>query len=167
MKIPLTPGQAVTVHGWLHPRVWLTWAEVLADPKLTFGYLHGTCKLAEHSLHLLQPDIAAWVKAGRVELADCPRLGPWDAHPVRDLRADLADLLRTGWGADTLGKAGVTYDDLVGVGLVAENMVLFSGITLAGWASLGFRREHAERVPAAALTRLFGIGRNEVLACLK
>ena len=115
----------------------------------------------------VQPDIAAWVKAGLVCLADCPRLRPWDAHPVRDLKADLADLIQTRWTNETLGQLGVTYDDLVGVGLIPENMLLFSGITLAGWATLGFRREHADRVPPATLYRLFRMAKPDVLACLK
>lgn len=167
MKLPLTPGQAVTVHGWVRARQWLTWADVLVDAKLTFGFLTGTCKLSEASLHLLQPDMAAWVKAGRVSLEDCPRLGPWGAHPIRDLRADLADIIRMGWTAEALGRLGVTYEDLVGVGLLPESMPLFSGVTLMGWAGLGFRREHADRIAPAVLYRLFGMAKPDVLGCLR
>ena len=167
MKLQLTPGQAVTIHGWARPRTYLTWSDVLLDPKLTFAYLTDTCKLSDTSLHLLQPDIAAWVKAGRVVLADCPRLCPWDAHPIRDLHADLADLLQARWTADVLSRLGVSYEDLKGVGLIPENMSLFSWITLAGWATLGFRREHADAVQPRTLYRLFGMSKPDVLASLR
>ena len=41
-KIPLTAGQAVTVHGWIRARTCLSWGDVLADDRMTFRFLNET-----------------------------------------------------------------------------------------------------------------------------
>jgi hypothetical protein len=41
------------------------------------------------------------------------------------------------------------------------------GFTLMMWASLGFRRPHAEAAPPNTLYRLFGMAKHEVLASLR
>jgi hypothetical protein len=63
-------------------------------------------------------------------------------------------------------KMGVTYDDLVGLGLTPETMVLLN-YTLSMWAALGFRRHHAEAAPANTLYRLFGMTKQDVMAALR
>lgn len=108
MKITLTAGQAVTVHGWARARRCLVWGDVLIGEGLTFKFLHEGCALGEASLHTLQPDIEAWVRAEKVVLEDLPRLGLWGAHPIRDLRADLGDMIRMHWPPEQLRKMGVT-----------------------------------------------------------
>jgi hypothetical protein len=165
MKIALTPGQAVTLHGWWRARPSLTWPDVLADESLTFGRL-AAANLREQDLHLLQPDLQAWIKLSRVSLADCPRMRLWDAHPVRDFKADLADLISMRWSADTLARMGVTYADLQALGVTAETMALFN-FTLLMWSSLGFQRAHALDIPHNTLFRLFNMSKQDVLACLK
>jgi len=165
MKILLTPGQAVCLHGWWRARPSLTWPDVLADEALTFGRLFDV-NLREQDLFLLQPDLQAWIKLSRVSLADCPRMRPWDAHPVRDFRADLADLIAMRWSADTLARMGVSYTDLQSLGVTADTMALFN-FTLMMWSSLGFQRAHAVEVPHNTLYRLFNMSKQDVLACLK
>ena len=41
MRITITPGQAVTIHGWWRARQSLTWGDVLTnhEPELTFSRL--------------------------------------------------------------------------------------------------------------------------------
>lgn len=165
MRIHLTPGQAVSVHGWLRARQTLTWGDVIVGDKLVFSRLLGF-NVSEQNLYVLQPDLQAWVLSGRAVLADCPRMRPWDAHPIRDFKADLADLVGMHWPHETLTRMGVTYDDLLGLGLTADTMALF-GYTLLMWACLGFRRSHAEGIPQNTLIRMFGMTRQEVLASLK
>jgi hypothetical protein len=165
MRISLTPGQAVSIHGWLRARQTLTWADVLALKPLTFQALLAY-NLQEQDLYVLQPDLQAWVRAGRATLADCPKMRPWDAHPIRDFKADLADIVGMHWPQEALARMGVDYEELLGLGLTPETMNLF-GFTLMMWASVGLRRVHAEAIPANTLFRLFGMAKQDVLGSLR
>lgn len=164
MKIPLTAGQIVTIHGWLAPKETLSWIDVLADESLTFAFLHGHARITKELLHRLQPDIGAWVSAKRVELLDAPLLTQWGAHPTRDLKADLGDLIHLGWNAAAMRKAGVTYADLVEAGMTPVSMLLF-GYTLYDWSTLGFSESDAAGFSAPELGRLFGLTRADVSRC--
>jgi hypothetical protein len=165
MRITLSPGQAVTIHGWLRARQTLTWGDVLANQELEFSKLLSF-NLGEQELYVLQPDLQAWVRSAKATLADCPKMRAWDAHPIRDFKADLADIVGAHWPHETLSRMGVTYDDLLGLGLTPETMNLF-GYTLTMWASAGFRRSHAEVVPPNTLFRMFGMTKQDVLASLR
>lgn len=165
MRIQLTPGQAVTIHGWWRARASLTWGDVLANDRLTFNHLLSL-NLSEQDLYILQPDLQAWVRTSRATLRDCPRMRPWDAHPIRDFKADLSDIIRTDWSVEAMGRMGVTYDDLLSLGLTAEAMPLMK-YTLMMWSTLGFKRHHADRIPANQLFALFGLSKQEILACLR
>ena len=165
MRITLTPGQAVTIHGMWRARLSLTWGDVLTNETLTFAGLL-TFNITEQSLYVLQPDLQAWIKAKKATLQDCPRMRAWDAHPVKDFKADLADLIATRWASDTMTRVGVGYDELQELGLTPETMNLF-GYTLMMWSSIGFRRSHAETVPPNTLFRLFGMTKQDVLASLR
>lgn len=166
MKIPLTPGQAVTIHGWMRPKETLSWTDVLANPRLTMGYLNGSLNIPKELLHRMQPDITAWIKAGRVSLEDGPSfLSIWAAHPIRDLKADLADIAAFNWSAKTMRAAGVSYSDLKEAGMTHETMAVFK-YTLYEWSTLGFTKADAEALPAHALGALFGLTKPDVLRCL-
>jgi len=166
MRISLTPGQAVTIHGWMRARLSLTWADVLyAGEGLTYQKLLSY-NLTEQSLYILQPDLQAWIRAGRATLADCPRMRSWDAHPIRDFKADLGDIVQQRWPSEVLARIGVDYDELLGLGLTPETMNLFP-YTLMMWSTLGFRRAHADAIPANTIFRLFGMAKQDVLASLR
>jgi hypothetical protein len=166
MKITITPGQAVTIHGWMKARTVLTWGDVLNNDKLTFAFLMGTCRLTEHQLHMLQPDLQAWIKYKRAFLEDSPWMTVWDVNPIQDFKADLADLIRMKWQSETLHKLGVTYEELVRLGLTHDTMLLF-GLTLMGWSQVGFCRQHADAIPDSTLYKLFGMPKGSVLASLR
>ena len=166
MRLRLTAGQAVFVHGWLAPKRTLSWADVQASPGMTLDFLLDA-RLPVAALHQLQPDPAAWIRLGRATLPDCPSMGAWGAHPVRDFGAELADLVELRWPVDVMLAVGLTYQDLVGIGLSFSNMRLFSWIRLLGWAQLGLRREHVRDVPEPVLVRLFGLTKMDVLRSLK
>eukprot|EP00961_Rhodomonas_salina_P296281 3936202-Rhodomonas_salina.1 len=141
MPLQLSPGQAVTLHGWLRPRQTLRWADVVDSPHITYDRCR-VARLAPKSLQQLQPSVPEWIAHGGVLLAHAPELaGVWDFDLVTDFRVDLADVLSMRWHADTLRRLRVTYEDLVGIGLTPETMHLF-GFSLLGWASLGFRCAH-------------------------
>jgi hypothetical protein len=164
MRIKLTAGQSVTIHGWMNPKDTLSWVDVLADERLTFSFLHNYTNISLVLLHRLQPDIGAWVSAKRVELLDTPTLLPWGAHPIRDLKADLGDLVYMGWKANMMHAMGVTYHDLVEAGMTPDSMILF-GFTLYDWSILGFSEADAAGFSAPALGRLFGLTRADVSRC--
>ena len=164
MRIKLTAGQSVTIHGWMHPKDSLSWGDVVADDRLTFSFLRDYTQISPVLLHRLQPDICAWVSSKRVDLLDTPTLTPWGAHPIRDLKADLGDIVHMGWKAHTLRAFGVTYSDLVEVGMTPDSMILF-GFTLYDWGILGFSEADAAGFSAPALGRLFGLTRADVSRC--
>jgi hypothetical protein len=165
MKIALTPGQAVSIHGWWRARESLTWGDVLAKEELTFAKLLSY-NISEQDLYVLQPDLQAWIRTSRAALVDCPRMKAWDAHPIRDFKADLADIVGAHWTHDTLARLGVAYAELQELGLTPETMNLFN-FTLMMWTAIGFRRAHAELIPANTLYRMFGMAKQDVLACLR
>jgi hypothetical protein len=164
-KITLTPGQAVTIHGWVRARLSLTWGDVLANEEINLHVLLGY-NITEASLHQLQPDLQAWIRSKKVRLEDMPRMTLWEPHPIKDLKADLADLARMRWPMDTLAAMHVTYQDLTEIGLNPVNMHML-GITFAGWATLGFSRCHAEPIPPHILYNLFGMTKESILNSLR
>ena len=166
LKIPLTPGQAVTVHGWLRPKDTLSWTDVLANPVLSMSFLHTQANIPKELLHRMQPDITAWTKAGRVQIEEAHTfLSIWAAHPINDLKADLADIAAFKWNSKTMRAAGVSYGDLKEAGMTYETMRWFH-YTLYEWSTLGFTRADAEAFPAHALGKLFAMTKQDVLRCL-
>lgn len=165
MKISLTPGQAVTIHGWISARQILTWGDVLANEKINFELLHHKCNISENTLHTLQPDLELWIKNKKASLSDCPRMRSWEAHPIKHFHSDLSELIAMKWDLSTLTKMGVTYEDLVEIGLNSDNMLLFN-FTLFTWSGLGMKKEHAAKMPPAALFRLFQMPRGDILNSL-
>ena len=166
MRIVLSPGQAVLAHGWVRAREYLTWGDVLNNDKLTFAFMHTGLGISDITLHNLQPDLQSWIKNKKVELEDCPKLGLWDAHPIKDFQADLADLIRMKWQAEQYKKMGVFYDTLQELGLTPETMTLF-GFTLMNWIQIGFTRTHCEQIPENILFRLFTMSKLQILSCFK
>jgi hypothetical protein len=166
MRISLTAAQAVMAHGWIRAREYLTWGDVLANDKLTFQYMLQEMELSEYTLHSLQPDLHAWIRNNKVTLEFCPHLSLWDAHPIHDFKADLADLIRMRWQVEFYKKMGVLFTDLVQLGLTPETMMLF-GFTLLNWIQLGLTRKFCENVHEMLLYKLFGMSKMQVLSCLK
>ena len=166
MRISLTPGQAVTVHGWIRARMNLTWGDILENNKLTFEFLTKTCNITPTQLFSLQPSLEAWIGAERIKLEDCPNLTQWSAHPIKDFKADLGDIIKNKWNAETLKKMGITYQDLVMAGLTGATMPLM-GLSLCGWTSIGFTREDAMRISPADLTLIFSMPWYTVLSGLQ
>ena len=168
MRLRLTPGQSCYLHGWMTPKPTLTWGDVLVTPSMTFQNLLSA-GLSLAALHQLQPDASAWAKAERATLTDCPAMVDlWGAHPVKDFGADLGDICAVKWSAETMQHMGLTFNDLVQLGLTQHNMALFTHITLRGWALLGLSRADVVRVPDFVLARLFdNMTKADVMRSLK
>ena len=167
MRLKLTPGQSCYLHGWLNPRPHLAWTHIRANPRFTLQHLLSA-GVDLDDLHRLQPDVSEWIKAGRVTMADCPLMAElWGAHPVKDFRADLGDVAGFRWSVDSMIKMGLTYRDLVELGLTPASMILFTHVTLHGWSQLGYTRADAAQVSEAVLVALFCMPKQEVLRSLK
>jgi hypothetical protein len=166
MRIVLTAGQAVLAHGWWKAREFLTWGDVLNNEKLTFAYLKENLGISEQNLYNLQPDLQSWIKTRKAVLKDCPMMTLWNAHPISDFAADLADLISMRWQAEQYKKMGVFYDNLLELGLTPETMILF-GFTLMNWMQIGFTKTHCEVLPDHITYRLFSMTKIQVLSCFK
>jgi hypothetical protein len=162
--VPLTPGQAVWLHGWAAPKPVLRWADVVDSEAITFARCRAA-NLSLRQLHTLQPDVTEWVKHGGVTLRDAADMCElWTFDVLRDFGADLADVLSQRWGADTLRRMGATYERLARVGLTPETMRLF-GFTARGWAALGMRRENLDALSDAHIHAVFALTRQEAESC--
>ena len=167
MSAALTPAQSVWIHGIWRPKRYLAWADILKDPRLNLKSLVGA-GIPLSSLHYIQSDPLQWISTERMCLDDCLVAAPlWETHPIHHFHADLGDMVSARWPPDQLVKMGVTYTDLVSIGLTPENMKLFTYITLSGWSALGFTKEHATRFTDPEMVRLFGMTTQEVLRALR
>ena len=168
MKVTLTPGQAVTVFGWISPKLQLTWSDILNNENVTFRFLTERVNLSCAKLFQVQPDGQMWIRSKKAFLGDCPAMfDTWKLHPLRDFKCDLGDIIAAEWSAETMKRMEVDYDTLLGAGLTVDTMVLFKHITLAGWVTLGFQKKHAVCVHAELLGRIFNMNKNDILRALK
>jgi hypothetical protein len=164
LPVTLTPGQTVNIHGWLTPKTTLEWQDVVSRPDLTFESLKKR-NLTLRQLHTLQSNVEEWVRHGEVTLAHAPEMAElWVVHPVRDMRADLGDLIAIRWSAATLRKMGVTWADIRQLGAGPAMMPMF-GFTLLGWQGLGFCRDDLSDMSDAEIAVTFGLTRQVAESC--
>jgi hypothetical protein len=161
-SLKLTPGQAVTVHGWWEARLTLTWNDIRLNDSYTLDHLLAA-NISLLQLYALQPDVKAWIRAGKFSKTDFMRVYKiWNAQLIEDFGADLSDVIHLQYTVDELLEVGITYNVLLRLGLTPEIMQLF-GITLLSWIRLGFAREHAHGMDDATTQRVFGMLRDDVL----
>lgn len=165
MVLKLTPGQAVAVYGWIHAKQTLRWVDVAQHEFITYKSLRAA-RICPEALHDMQPDLDAWVRLRKATFLDCPDMCPWSPHPLKDFKADLADIIAVGWPPDVLASMGVTYDDLVDAGVAHANMGIFR-FSLMGWKHLGFTAAHAASIPEGSIMRLFGVSKRDALEQLR
>lgn len=122
----LTARQATLLHGWWQARQFLTWDDVLSK-KLTLGRLMGVgCRARD--VMTMQPNPQEWAKHAGATVEHARYMKHWPAHPLRDLGADLADMLAQKFTPAELLEMGVTHADLVLAGMTArfESMFKFA-----------------------------------------
>lgn len=161
--VDLSPLQAVNIFGWLRPRRVLRWTDVVDSESITFSSLREV-GLSNKQLFSLQPDVAEWVKHGGVVLQDAVVMKEWNVHPIRDMKADLGDLMALHWSAASLRSMNVSYSDLVSLGLGPDNMHMF-GYTLLGWHSLGLTYQDVKKMTDAQIARVFCTTRQVTEKC--
>ena len=168
MGVELTPGQAVTAHGWWHPKLQLTWPDIVLADKLTFPFLLNTLNLSAKQIHHMQPEGTMWVASQKATLSDCPTMFPmWKLHHIHDFKADLGDIIAMGWKTDIMMQIGINYETLVQIGLTVDTMIFFKHITLAGWSALGLQKAHVAKMNTETLGRTFNMSKTDIMRALK
>eukprot|EP00960_Hanusia_phi_P057229 763500-Hanusia_phi.AAC.8 len=165
MSIALTPYQSVMIHGWARPSSVLAWRQVESDTKLTWSYLRTTGLSAE-ALKRLQPDPAEWVRHGEIKLHMLPDMLCFPVHPIRHLKADISELWQLQLPSHQLEQMGVTYSELVDIGLTPEIMARWS-FSLTRWRALGFCLQDLGAFNERDCFRAFHIPRHQAEAELR
>ena len=133
----LTARQATLLHGWIRARQYLTWDDVLQKRLTLDSLISAGCRARD--VVTMQPNARLWaVHAGASITHARYMMQAWPAHPLRDLGADLGDVLAQKFTAAELVQMGVTHGDLVRAGMTArfEGMFKFAEWE---WETLGKR----------------------------
>lgn len=169
-SIPLTPAQAIKIHGWLRPIRRLYWnGHVVARKDLTFSMLvekMGLCDETLASLFQLQPDARQWMELKKITLEDCEVMYKfWNVHPMRDFymedaygvhEVQVGEILQAGLSFECLKGCKVTLEELAKAGLNPDNMRLFH-FSLYQWKLLGFEKKHADCMLPLQIENVFGM----------
>ena len=162
-SVQLTPGQMIKVYGLFPQSNLLTWGDI-TKLQLTFDYLTNTLHIPADKLHLIQPDVEAWVQAGLVGLLQCKSMKAWPLNPIRDLSLSADKLI--GFPSNELMAFGVTFSQLLQNGLHPGLMQMFH-FTLSEWTHLGMKPEHIYMMTDAQCMLLFGMTARQCVADVK
>lgn len=160
--VRLTSPQIVRIFGWLDFHPMLTWVDVQNNTYISFKFLLQ-CGVTTLQLFRLQQDPSAWVQYGGLQLEDCLDMTQWPLHPVRHMRADLADVLQIRWTSGQMLRVGLTISDLLNLGMTPTVMSKFD-FTLHCWVALGLQRLHIVEWTDQELHCVFKMSRHQVYA---
>jgi hypothetical protein len=164
--ITLTPGQAVMLYSWTRPMLTLRWSDIVANEHITWDLLKRV-GLTSSQLYSIQPDGKQWVLHAQINLGHLRDMLPtWKIHPIKDMSADLADIISMKWPSETMRALGITFDDLIQVGLNPANMTLF-GFTLMSWMTVEMYSRHVEEMSDVQVHHVFGMTKQAALSCLR
>jgi len=153
----VTASQSLAFFGWWdQPRFIVTWDDIKAK-QFTWQQLRRLNFSAE-SLYNLQPDKHEWINRSMMTLADMPDTTIFPINPIRDMRADIAEVWSMAWSPDELNAMRVTYSDLVSKGLTMQLMTHFN-FPLSMWLQLGFNEDH---IKPAMSELVFGVDEDEL-----
>lgn len=159
--IPLTPYQAVMIHGWLRPILVLQWKHVLLNKSLTWPFLRSL-DLSAESLKKMQPDPNEWANHTPIHLHYCRDMVCFPVHPIHHLHAGIEQIIHMRCAADELASFGVTYQELVKIGMSPDIMVFF-GYKIVGWQRLGMTIKDLKDFNNNQLSQVFsGMTKNQI-----
>lgn len=165
LSIPLSAYQAVMIHGWMKPSGMLSWRHIMQNPRLSWEFLRSL-GLSPEELKSVQPDPEAWVRHCNIRLYLLPDMLCFPVHPVRHLKADIGELWQMGWPSQLLEAMGVTYPELVVIGLTREIMARWA-FSLQRWFALGLRQGDLEDWTCTECARAFHLNRQQAIAELR
>jgi hypothetical protein len=160
--VRLTSPQVARIFGWFDYHPLLSWPDVQNNTRITFKFLLQ-CGVTTVQLFRLQHNPSEWVQHGGLQLDDCLEMTQWPIHPVRHMRADLADVLQIRWTSDQMLRVGLTLPDLLNLGMTPTVMSKF-GFTLHCWVALGLRRLHINEWTDQELHCVFKMTRHQIYA---
>lgn len=165
LSIELSPYQSIMIHGWMQPCSVLNWRHVLNNPKLTWQFLRSL-GIAPQELKRIQPDPDMWVKHCNIRLFMLPDMVCFPVHPIRHLCADISEIWQMQLTSQQLQSMGVTYQELVDIGLTREIMARWA-FPLSRWHALGLRAEDIEDWPVQDSARAFKLSTQQAVSELR
>lgn len=164
--VSLTPYQSVMIHGWLRPILVLQWKHVLANKNLTWSFLRNL-ELSPETLKSLQPDPNEWANHTPINLHYCRDMVCFPLHPIHHLHASIEQIISMRWSPDELASFGVTYHELVKIGMSPEIMMFF-GYKIVGWQRLGMTIKDLKDFNTNQLLQLFsGMTKTQIYDAFK
>lgn len=164
--IPLTPYQAVMIHGWFRPVLVLQWKHILSNKNLTWPFLRSL-ELTPETLKSLQPDPIEWANHTPISLNYCRDMVCFPLHPIHHLHASIEQIISMRCSADELASFGVTYQELVNIGMSPDIMPFF-GYKIVGWQKLGMTLMDLKQINNNQLLQLFsGMTKSQIYDAFK
>lgn len=165
-SIPLTPYQAVMIHGWMKPVLVLQWKHVLNNKMLTWPFLRNL-EIPAESLKRMQPDPNEWANHTPIYPHYLRDMVCFPVHPIHHLHCSIEQVIHMRCTADELASFGVTYHDLVKIGMSPEIMMFF-GYKIVGWQKLGMTIKDLKDINNKQLLQLFsGMTRSQIYDAFK
>jgi hypothetical protein len=167
MFIHLTAAQATGIHRWGSMlKTTLTWRDVEDREDITFDLLLSM-SINPRDMQRMQPDVRLWVQHAHCTPAHAKAMLAWPANPISDLGGDLADVIAMRATSKQLKTMGVTYRQLMDVGMTPDTMRLI-GLNFQGWIDLGLTLDDVARgFTDAQLSRVFQLTRTAVMASFR
>ena len=162
--IDLTPTQAVNIYGYLKPLRILNWKTVADREDLTFKKLYRL-GLTEKQLYQLQSNKHIWIKDKGLTLEDIQFVPSWKIHVTRDMHATLPRIAMMNLSAEFLQHSGVTFQDLVDVGLTI-NLIPILHLNLMSWIQLGLHKDFLRDMTDTQSIALFHMPTHLVMQCV-
>jgi hypothetical protein len=169
--INLRPSQSVGLYGWESPLRVINWKVIADRPDLTFRKLYSF-GLDERQLFAVQPDKHIWINTKKIILSDVGLVPSWminitrDFNDVRPTPVDIVDIARQNLSAEFLQYTGVTFKDLVSVGLTL-NMMLIMKYDITAWIHLGLYQDFLKDLTDIPSIALFDMSKEYVMLCVK
>ena len=124
--IRIRAEQSLRLLGIMHAKSTLVWADVVANPRVTFGACFDV-GIPANDLHRMQPCLREWTQLGRCGLLDCDHMAPWSPNPFTHFKGTIGDLAvhRKSLPPACLVRCGLTVRELrERYGLTPELMCL-------------------------------------------
>ena len=162
--IDLTPSQSIAVNGYWTPLKIINWRVISDREDLTFKKLYSL-GLTEKQLYRVQANKDKWIKEKGFTLEDIALVPTWKVNPIRDLNAGILQIAMLNPSAEFLLNSGVTFQDLVDVGLTLNLMAVLR-LSLMNWINLGLHQIFLRECTDTQSIALFHLPKHLVLQCV-
>ena len=142
----------------------MDWRVVSERDDLTFKRLFSI-GLTEKQLYRIQSKKELWIRDKGLTLEDLKLVPTWKINPIRDLHAGILQIAMLNPSAEFLLNSGVTFQDLVDVGLTV-NLVAVFRLSLMDWIKLGLHQNFLVNCSDTQSIALFHLPTHLVLQCV-